>query len=38
MRMGHLAKNWGETYIMGTRAEADRDRAFTLQPWSRGFI
>ena len=23
--MGHLAKIWGKTYILGTRAEADRD-------------
>ena len=27
----------GKTCILGTRAEADRDIAFTLQPWSRGF-
>ena len=24
MRMGHLAKNWEETCILGIRAEADR--------------
>ena len=23
--MGHLAKNWKEIYILGSRAEADRD-------------
>ena len=33
-RMSHLAKIWGKTYILGTREEADRDVAFTLQPWS----
>ena len=26
--MGHLAKKLGETYILGTRAEADRDTVF----------
>ena len=25
MRISHLAKIWGKTYIMGTREEADRD-------------
>ena len=35
--MGHLAKNWRKSYILETRAEADRDMAFTLQPRSRKF-
>ena len=25
IRVGHLAKNWEEAFILGTRAEADRD-------------
>ena len=28
MRIGHLAKVWGKTYIFGTRAEADKDIVF----------
>ena len=31
-----LLKIGGNNYTLGTRAEADRDIAFTLQPWSRG--